>query len=708
MNARLRHASLSLLALGLAVAGTVASGGPSGPAPAAALASTVVPAVDTNDRNAVNALYQGYYAPATPSPGWTGDVGSCQPGAVSTDYQLAVVRRINYFRALAGVRADTTLATERTTVAQAAALMMSAANQLNHSPTSTWPCFSADGQMGAGASDLALGVTGPDAIDLYMRDPGANNTTVGHRWWLLQPAASTFASGNVPANGAHMAANSVYVFDVNTGAPWPAVRDPAGMVLWPPRGYVPRSDVPDRWSVFDDGTDFSAATVTATVDGVPVAVALDASSVGTLVWRLVGWTPAASGDATVRIQIRGAVDAGRAVNLDYTSTVFDPSPLVGVPGPPPTSTDYRPVVPERLLDTRPGGPQTGYAGAKPVAGQVIELQVTGAGATAVPADAGAVALNVTVTEPATATYVTVWPCGQARPTASNLNVGAGQTLPNLVMVRLGAGGRVCLFTQAAAHLIADLNGWFPAGSTYRPVTPERLLDTRPGGPQVGYGGAKPGAGRVLELQLTGVGRTAMAATATAAVLNVTVTDPDAATYVTVWPCGQARPTASNLNAGPGQTVANLVVARVGAGGKVCLFTQGPANLVADLSGWFPAGTGYMPMTPDRLVDTRPATAVGGRPVRLAAGETRRLAVGGAGPQSPGRAVVLNVTAVDPTGPGFVTVWPCGAARPTASNLNLTPGVVAANLVVAAIDTTGEVCFYATTPVDLVVDRNGDF
>jgi len=116
------------------------------------------------------------------------------------------------------------------------------------------------------------------------------------------------------------------------------------------------------------------------------------------------------------------------------------------------------VVPERLLDTRPEK-QLGYSGPKPGVGGVVELQVTGAGATKVPADA-TVVLKVTGTAVSGDGYVRAWPCGATRPTVSNLNLLAGGTTPNLVVVRLGTGGKVCLFTQSGTHLIADISGHF--------------------------------------------------------------------------------------------------------------------------------------------------------------------------------------------------------------------------------------------------------
>ena len=118
--------------------------------------------------------------------------------------------------------------------------------------------------------------------------------------------------------------------------------------------------------------------------------------------------------------------------------------------------------PVRLLDTRSDGATVDglfRAGGKLAGGQEIALQVGGRGG--VPGGAGAVVLNVTVTEPDAAGFLTVYPCGTPRPNASNLNFSVAQTIPNNVIVKVGAGGTVCLFTQSTTHLIADINGAFP-------------------------------------------------------------------------------------------------------------------------------------------------------------------------------------------------------------------------------------------------------
>jgi hypothetical protein len=251
---------------------------------------------------------------------------------------------------------------------------------------------------------------------------------------------------------------------------------------------------------------------------------------------------------------------------------------------------FTPLNPARLLETRPGqvtvdGQQQGIG--LRAAGSTTEVQVTGRAG--VPANATAVVLNVTVTETAGVGHVTAFPCGSPRPNASNLNYVAGQTVPNAVVAKVGSNGRVCLFTAAGTHLIADVSGYYQPGSQYAPLNPARLLETRPGqvtvdGQQQGIG--RRAAGSTTEVQVTG--RVGIPANATSVVLNVTVTGTAGFGHVTVYPCGSPRPNASNLNYVPGQTVPNTVVAKVGDNGRVCLFTAADTHLITDVSGFFHA------------------------------------------------------------------------------------------------------------------------
>jgi hypothetical protein len=114
------------------------------------------------------------------------------------------------------------------------------------------------------------------------------------------------------------------------------------------------------------------------------------------------------------------------------------------------------LVPARVLDTRNG---VGAPLAPLGANSSLDLQVTGRGG--VPAGATAVVLNVTVTDATDSSFLTAWPTGVTRPVASNLNFVAGQTVPNLVIVQVGSGGKVSLYNFAGStDVIADVVGYY--------------------------------------------------------------------------------------------------------------------------------------------------------------------------------------------------------------------------------------------------------
>ncbi|MFN0027307.1 MAG: hypothetical protein ACKV2O_09035 [Acidimicrobiales bacterium] len=136
------------------------------------------------------------------------------------------------------------------------------------------------------------------------------------------------------------------------------------------------------------------------------------------------------------------------------------------------TTLFRSMRPQRLFDTRIDG-QLGPS-AKVPGGHAVRVQVVGQ--SDIPADAAAVSLNLTVTDADAGGFVTAYPCGD-RPLASNLNHPPMSAVPNAVVVGLDAGGGFCLFSTSTAHLLGDLNGWYPAGGGMRAMV-ERKVDTR--------------------------------------------------------------------------------------------------------------------------------------------------------------------------------------------------------------------------------------
>jgi hypothetical protein len=87
--------------------------------------------------------------------------------------------------------------------------------------------------------------------------------------------------------------------------------------------------------------------------------------------------------------------------------------------------------------------------------------VTVAGANGIPSGATAVVANVTVTDTTGSSYLTAWPDLATRPTASDLNWVSGQTVPNLVVVALGANGKLDIFNAAGStDVILDVVGYY--------------------------------------------------------------------------------------------------------------------------------------------------------------------------------------------------------------------------------------------------------
>jgi len=379
------------------------------------------------------------------------------------------------------------------------------------------------------------------------------------------------------------------------------------------------------------------------------------------------------------------------------------------------------LTPARLLDTRAGQSTVDgqYLGAGPVGpASITDLQVLSRGG--VPGvGVGSVALNVTVTNPTAASYITVYATGAAQPTASNLNVTTGQTVANMVIVAVGSQGKIRLYNNGGkADLIVDVLGWFPTGTAYTGLTPARLLETRAGLPTIDgqfQTGAPVVGGATLDLVVGGRGGVPASGAGSVA-LNVTVAGATSNGFVTVYPTGQPQPTASNLNFAPAQVVPNMVIVPLGSGGKVSLYnSSGSTDLVVDVLGWFPTGPAYTGLTPARLLETRTAHTTidglsnGGGPVGPAAQLDLVIAGRGGVPATGAGAVALNVTATNPTTATYITAWPAGATRPTASNLNLGPGQTVPNMVMVKLGTGGKISLYNNGgSTDLIVDVLGWF
>lgn len=372
-----------------------------------------------------------------------------------------------------------------------------------------------------------------------------------------------------------------------------------------------------------------------------------------------------------------------ASGLGVAAAVIAPSPAMAA-----GSDFFRPVTPDRASDTR----FTAFGALPLLPGEARAARIVGYGG--VPADAVAVALNITVTAPTTNGFITVYPADLPRPNVSNLNFVAGQTVANMVTTAVSPDGDIMVYNGSAAatvHVIVDVTGWYSGG--FRPVEPTRAVDTRVTAQPLGNG-----EDRVVMLR----GIAGIPANAKGVVINVTTVSPQNSGFLTVYPDGSARPVASNANFIPGLNVANMVTVGLGSSGAIRVYGFGSeTDFIIDVSGWF--DDGFRPLTPQRIADTR-GNSCGGR---MGPGETRFIQVAGRGgvPANAG-AVAMTVTAVGASTNTFLTIWPTGTTRPNTSNLNTIGGNVP-NVVATGLGSDGRVALYnASGTVDVLIDVTG--
>ncbi len=294
--------------------------------------------VNINSREEVRSFYNGIYPTSDNVPqDTTADVSSCTPGHNSTAFQQAELRRINWFRAMAGMPASIVLNPVDNYGSQQMAVLQSANNVLDHHPTNTYSCYTTNAAHYAGG-DQSLGADGAQAITDFIWDFGANNNEVGHRRWIIYPPEIVMGVGDVPGVGTNAAANLTYVFDPASFGTRPATRHP--YVTWPPQGFVPSQVVFPYWSFGLSNADLSAATVLMTSNGVPISTAIQPYQTGfgdnTLVWVPMGLDATTSGtsfpfsgaDTVYGVTVSNINDNGSMVSYSYNVTVFDPA----VPG----------------------------------------------------------------------------------------------------------------------------------------------------------------------------------------------------------------------------------------------------------------------------------------------------------------------------------------------------------------------------------------
>jgi hypothetical protein len=415
------------------------------------------------------------------------------------------------------------------------------------------------------------------------------------------------------------------------------------------------------------------------------------------------------------------------------------------------------AAPVRVCDTRYGegdifasgvSSQCDDSGAALSSGSELEVLLP---ESVVPSSAQAAVVNLTAVDPRAGGYLTVYPSTGSAPSAltSSLNFAAGETIANEITVRVDSAGLDVYFGSAPGALVnvvVDLEGYYlpvtiGQGSPYEPMSPVRIADTRCSAqpapsfcewedlPVANADLPTAGSGSVTDVKVLGVD--GVPSDATAVVLNVTETDPTAASYSTVYPSGEPPPVVSDQNWVPGETLAFQAVVGLGTDGYVAIYNAfGNVDLIVDVEGYFmtPGSSGYW-FTPEqdplRLVDTRcAARQVPG----FCSEEDLPASNSGLGPLGGGSsiliatsvpaqavAVALNVADVDPSAANYLAIYPSGGSLPPTSNLNWSPAddtSVLANFDYARIGNGGYLTIYdgqsSGGQADVLVDLYGYF
>ena len=338
----------------------------------------------------------------------------------------------------------------------------------------------------------------------------------------------------------------------------------------------------------------------------------------------------------------------------------------------PGGTRFTAVTPTIALNTsaNPVSPIAAGGGTK---------TVTLGAAQGVAAGATAVVLNVTVSGSTAAGKITVYPAGVVKPSAEHLNFTSGAVVSNQVIVTLGTGtnaGKIVLQNSATstAHLAVYVVGYYkPDAGDYFTATSKNALQTSaaPASPL--------SAGTTRNVQIGGNTTPALGIpdSASAVVLNVTVTSASANGYLTVFQKGASKPGLRSVNFTTGKGTSNLVTVALGSGldnaGGISIFNSaGTTNVNVDVVGFFsPSNTGsrFFPMNPRRTANT--ADGTGGVTVgRIASGTSKSFRIAGRSgvPAVGAKSVAYNVTMSGQTANASMTLFAQGSNRPAFSNL----------------------------------------
>lgn len=369
----------------------------------------------------------------------------------------------------------------------------------------------------------------------------------------------------------------------------------------------------------------------------------------------------------------------------------------------------------RLADTRPKH-RAKYTTTFSMFGETNNryIRVKVGGLSGVPDAATAAVLTVTAVNYSTLNHVTCWPTGEGIPTASNLNLFPGNVNANLVTVKLSKTGSVDVQALLPAYLIVDVLGYYEPVSSGSSrdgrfeslQSPRRAYDSRrtarPAVPNESY----------TTVDLTGY----VPENASSVVINLTAAASTAGGHFTAMPYEVAGPpTTSSLNVtGPGENrAAGVVVPVTTIRGKrrIKIYTHRSAFIIVDVFGYYTDSSSklsdrglFVPVTPQRLIDTRKPGQIGRMwPDWVVEVPLPRSIEGKAG------AIACNVTGVLSRAAGHLTVSAARQVIPDTSNVNWAgPGAIVPNHVISQVTKQYGLQVYNKFGSHVLVDLAGYF
>ncbi len=239
---------------------------------------------------------------------------------------------------------------------------------------------------------------------------------------------------------------------------------------------------------------------------------------------------------------------------------------------------FTPLTPARVHDSR-------ETGGRLQPGDVRTLTVAGVTPGA-PANATAVALNLTAIAPDWYGYLRVFPCGSSSASEiSSINFAPFEVRANSVVVPVSSG-TICVQSNVGSDVAIDITGYFAnsGGYSFQPLSPVRMFDSRLPQSDLNQatGGQPLAPGQVVRLPIAG--HQGVPQSAKAASVNITSVEAGASSFITAYPCGTV-PNASNLNISPWQGVtANGAMIKLSSDGDLCVYSPNAVHVVIDING----------------------------------------------------------------------------------------------------------------------------